>query len=69
MYRQSRFEGEAEQPPVVMFCEYCGSPVRHGCGYYAFEDIDICDICAKRFAWLDFLEKAKRRYAMPDDWL
>ncbi|MFA5676276.1 MAG: hypothetical protein WDA65_07090 [Christensenellales bacterium] len=69
MRRQDRFEGEAEQPPAVMFCGCCGGPIRHGCGYYVFEDLDICDICAKRFAWFTFLEQAERRTAMPENWL
>ncbi len=69
MHQQSRFEGEAVQPPAVLFCGYCGSPIRHGCSYYVFEEIDICMECAKKFAWLVFLERAQQRYAMPENWL
>ena len=65
----ARFEGEADEPPVVLRCEYCGGGIRHGCGYFKADTLVLCDTCAKRYAWAQFLEQAERAYAVPEYWL
>lgn len=64
-----RFHGEAIEPPTMSRCDYCGRAIRHGCGYYLYEEKAICDECSVRFAWHAFLALSKRRLAGPDHWL
>ncbi len=40
-----------------------------GCGYYLYEQKVICDECARRFAWSEFLVLSERRIAKPANWL
>ncbi len=65
----ARFCGEAEQPPAAFYCDYCGGMVCQGCGYYSYETLRICDGCARRFAWTQFLQMAKRDIAKLDHWI
>lgn len=67
--KDARFEGEAEQPPVVLLCDYCGGAIRHGCAYYRWDALAVCDGCAKRFAWAQFEVQAKRCTAIPENWI
>jgi hypothetical protein len=60
---RDRFSGEAAEPPVVMRCGYCGRPVRDGEEYYTHDDINICDMCVRRYAWALFMQTARRRSA------
>jgi hypothetical protein len=64
-----RFMGEAAEPPVILRCDYCGSAIRQGCGYYVYEQKAICDACAKRFAWDEFLTLSQKRFAKPAHWI
>ncbi len=69
MMNDDRFCGEAQEPPVIFRCDYCKSAVRHGCGYYVYDQKTICDTCAMRFAWEEFLSMSQRRNAKPTHWL
>lgn len=64
-----RFKGEAPETPMLFRCDYCGSAIRHGCGYYHYEQKAICDGCARRFAWDEFLMLSERHIAKPAHWL
>lgn len=64
-----RFEGEAEPLDVMFHCDYCGCRVDQGGGYYEYETLRICDSCARRFAWAEFLQLSKKRSAKPDEWI
>lgn len=65
----SRFTGEAEEPPIRFYCDYCGKAIREGCKYYRHDTWRICDDCARRFAWTQFLLTSQREIAMPDHWI
>lgn len=65
----ARFAGEAAEPPVLLFCGYCGAGIRHGCGYYLHDALAVCDACASRYAWARFIEQAQRACALPENWL
>lgn len=64
-----RFNGEVLEPPMLCRCDDCGSAIRRGCGYYVYEQKAICDACARRFAWDEFLALSKRHTAKPTHWL
>lgn len=63
---EDRFSGEAAEPEAVCRCDYCGAAIRFGCAYYAYEGQDICEGCAGRFAWQEFLRLSGRRQAGPE---
>lgn len=64
--RDDRFCGEANEPPVVKRCGYCGRFIRDGEDYYLHDGISVCDACVRRYAWALFMQTARRRVAHPD---
>ncbi len=61
-----RFWGEAVQPRLLYYCEYCGGGIYELDGYYEYEGLRICDECTDRFSWAVFEERAVRKTAKKD---
>jgi hypothetical protein len=54
-----RFSGEAIEPKVWKYCDYCGLPIYVGQKFYIHNDLYICTECSVRYAKNKFLEEAK----------
>ena len=61
-----RFAGEAADPPEWGCCDYCGDAIGLGGTLYVHEELNICDGCARRYAWALFEGQAARVCAAPD---
>lgn len=53
-----RFTGEAEEPPVAFYCEYCGNAIHESEQYYEHDGLAICNDCSQRYAWSVFLDES-----------
>ena len=54
---------DAGDAPRWGWCDFCGGPIRLGEEYYEDEGMNICTECARRYAWMHFLERSVIRTA------
>jgi hypothetical protein len=50
-----------EEPPLWGWCSYCGGRICLGESYYEDEGLPVCLCCARRCAWMHFLERCVKR--------
>lgn len=62
-----RFIGEALEPPVLFYCEFCGNGIHESEQYFEHDGVTVCNDCAQRYAWSVFLDEAKVRTAQKED--
>ncbi len=54
---------DAGETPLWGWCDFCGGRIHLGEEYYEDEDMRICTACARRYAWLHFLQRCVIRKA------
>lgn len=64
-----RFTGEALDPPVWGYCDYCGHEIHESDQYREHAYLKICGDCEKRYAWEIFKEESTVRTAQKEGWI
>jgi hypothetical protein len=59
--RFARFDTDG--PPVWDWCDYCGGRICLGEDYYEDGDMRVCTRCARRYAWMGFIERSVKKTA------
>jgi hypothetical protein len=58
-----RITADIEEPVTAFRCDYTGHAVGVGEDYYTDGEIRVCESCAKRYAWMDFLTRFDKKTA------
>lgn len=58
-----RFSGEANEPPVCVYCSYCGAAIYEGYPYRVDEGMIVCGGCERDHAYAKFKERAEEKIA------
>jgi len=51
-------QNDAGEAPVWGWCDFCGGRILLGSEYYEDGETRICMECARRYAWMHFLQRS-----------